>query len=200
MQYDVRRVISVYLVDDHDIVRRGLRDLLAVRRDVTVVGDSGSAGASIGRIIDLKPDVMVLDLQLQDGSGVEVCRRVRAVVPSTQALLLTSAADDEALLCAVLAGAAGYATKLVDTGAILDGIRRIAAGRSLIEPSLAARVRADLMGEGGRAATLDDYQRGLLGHVVEGLTDDRIAAVVSRPLDQVSTDVLALVRSLTGQA
>jgi two-component system response regulator DevR len=189
----------VYLVDDHDIVRRGLRDLLAVKRDITVVGDSASAGASVDRIIALKPDVMVLDLQLQDGSGIQVCRRVRSVVPSTQALLLTSASDDDALLCAVLAGAAGYATKLVDSSAILEDIRNIGAGKSLIDPELAERVRADLADDRGRAAGLDAKQRELLGHVVDGLTDDQISQSTSRPVDEVSAQVLNVVRSLTDQ-
>jgi two-component system response regulator DevR len=188
----------VYLVDDHDIVRRGLRDLLAVKRDITVVGDSASAGASVDRIIALKPDVM-LDLQLQDGSGIQVCRRVRSVVPSTQALLLTSASDDDALLCAVLAGAAGYATKLVDSSAILEDIRNIGAGKSLIDPELAERVRADLADDRGRAAGLDAKQRELLGHVVDGLTDDQISQSTSRPVDEVSAQVLNMVCSLTGQ-
>jgi two-component system response regulator DevR len=200
MQHYVSGAIRVYLVDDHDIVRRGLRDLLAVQRDITVVGDSGSAEASVERIIALSPDVMVLDLQLQDGSGVQVCRRVRSVVPSTQALLLTSASDDEALQCAVLAGAAGYATKLVDSGDILADIRQIGAGRSLIEPAVVERVRADLASDHGRAAGLDDQQRELLGHVVDGLTDDQIAEVTSRPIEAVSAGVLDLVRSLTGQS
>ena len=199
MQHYVPRAIRVYLVDDHDIVRRGLRDLLAVRRDITVVGDSASAGASVDRIIALKPDVMVLDLQLQDGSGIQVCRRVRSVVPSTQALLLTSASDDDALLCAVLAGAAGYATKLVDSSAILDDIRKIGAGKSLIDPELAERVRADLADDRGRAVGLDARQRELLGHVVDGLTDDQISQSISRPVDEVSAEVLNVVRSLTGQ-
>lgn len=199
MQHYVPRAIRVYLVDDHDIVRRGLRDLLAVKRDITVVGDSASAGASVDRIIALKPDVMVLDLQLQDGSGVQVCRRVRSVVPSTQALLLTSASDDDALLCAVLAGAAGYATKLVDSSAILEHIRKIAAGKSLIDPTLAERVRADLAHDLGFAVGLDDQERELLRHVVDGLTDGQISQTISRPVDEVSSAVLELVHSLTGQ-
>lgn len=198
MQHYVSQAIRVYIVEDHDIVRRGLRDLLAVKRDITVVGDSGSAQNSIDRIIALRPDVMVLDLQLQDGSGVQVCRRVRSVVPSTQALLLTSASEDDALLSAVLAGAAGYATKLVDSGAILAGIRKIGAGRSLIDAAVSERARADLANPHGRAAGLDARQRELLAQVVAGLTDDQIAEAASRPLDEVHSNVLGLVRALIG--
>lgn len=196
----VNRAIRVYLVDDHDIVRRGLRDLLAVKRDITVVGESASAASSTERIIDLKPDVMVLDLQLQDGSGIEVCRRVRSVEPSIQALLLTSASDDEALLGAVLAGASGYATKLVDSSVILEDIRRIGAGRSLIDPALVERIRSELAGGRGRAAGLDEDGRELLRHVVDGRSDAEIAAATSRSVDEVSSVVLDLVRRLTDRA
>lgn len=197
MQRYASREVRVYLVDDHDIVRRGLRDLLAVKRDITVVGDSASAEASVARIIALRPDVMVLDVHLQDGSGIQVCRRVRSVAPATQGLLLTSASDDEALLCAVLAGAAGYATKLVDTSTILDSIRKIGAGRSLIGPALAERVRAELASADGRAAGLDDGQRELLDLVIDGLTDSQVAELTSRPVDEISAAILDMARSLT---
>jgi two-component system response regulator DevR len=128
MQGYTMKSIRVFVVDDHDIVRRGLIDLLSVKRDITVVGESSSAGSAVQRILDLKPDVMVLDRQLQDGTGIQVCRKVRSVDPSIHGLLLTSASDDEALLATLLAGASGYGTKLVNTASILDGIRRIGVG------------------------------------------------------------------------
>ena len=125
----VSRYVRVFLLDDHDIVRQGLRDLLSAATDIHVVGDSASARHAPQAILELQADVMVLDLQLQDGTGIEVCRAVRSVNPSVNGLLLTSSGDDEALVSAILAGAAGYVVKLTRTGDIVAAIRRVATGK-----------------------------------------------------------------------
>ena len=119
------KTLRVFLLDDHDIVRRGLRDLLASARDVVVVGESSSAEQATRMILDLRPNVMVLDVQLQDGTGIEVCRRVRSAEPEIRGLLLTSAGDDEALVAAILAGADGYLVKLTGSLQVLDAVRRV---------------------------------------------------------------------------
>src|SRR5919206_5396365 len=133
-------MIRVYLLDDHEVVRRGLRDLLEAEDDIEVVGESGSAVDATHRIPALRPDVAVLDGRLPDGSGIDVCRDVRSVDPTIKALILTSYDDDEALFAAILAGAAGYVLKQIGSSALIDGVRRVAAGQSLIDPSLTARV------------------------------------------------------------
>src|SRR3954470_13866735 len=132
--------IRVFLLDDHEVVRRGLRDLLESDGDICVVGESGSAVEAAARIPALRPDVAVLDGRLPDGSGIDVCRDVRSVDPTIKALILTSYDDDEALFAAILAGASGYLLKQVGGNDLLDAVRRVAAGQSLIDPSLTARV------------------------------------------------------------
>src|SRR3954447_10623495 len=131
---------KVYLLDDHDIVRRGLRDLLAAARDIQVVGDSGFASSAAQAVLDLGATVMVLDVQLQDGTGIEVCRQVRAVDPSVSGLLLTSSDEDEALAAAILAGARRYIVKASRGADIIGAVRRLGGGRSMIEPAVAEPV------------------------------------------------------------
>jgi len=200
MQDYVQRSIRVYLVDDHDIVRRGLRDLLAVKRDITVVGDSGSARGSAERILSLKPDVMVLDLHLQDGSGIEVCREVRSVDPSIKALLLTSAADDEALLSAVVAGAAGYATKLIASDSILDAIRKVGAGRSLIDEAAAERAGQQLMADlESSPSGLSPRDRDVFRHLLAGQTNREIADDLAIEVKEATVVIAAVLQVITGR-
>src|SRR6476620_9759020 len=132
--------IRVYLLDDHDVVREGLRFLLESTDDIEVVGDSASAVDAAARIPSLRPHVAILDARLPDGSGIEVCRTVRAVDPTIQALILTSYDDDEALFAAIMAGAAGYVLKEIKGADLVTAIRQVADGKSLIDPSLTARV------------------------------------------------------------
>src|SRR6188472_4093262 len=129
-------MIRVFLLDDHEVVRQGLRSLLEGAGDIEIVGESGSASEAITRIPALRPDVAVLDGRLPDGSGIDVCREVRSVDPSIKALILTSYDDDEALFAAILAGAAGYVLKQITGTDLIDGVRRVAAGQSLLAPSL----------------------------------------------------------------
>jgi two-component system response regulator DevR len=190
----VSKYLRVYLLDDHDIVRQGLRDLLAPSTDILVVGDSGSAKAAAQAIPELSVDVMVLDLRLQDGTGVEVCRAVRAVSPSVKGLLLTSSDDDEALVAAILAGASGYLVKLTRSSDITTAIRKVGAGRPLIDATTAERVGQQLMADAERLEPpLDATARRLLAQVVAGLTDNEIADAEGSSVEVVAAEVAALV-------
>ena len=169
--------IRVYLLDDHEVVRQGLRALLEVAGDIEVVGESGSAVEASARIPALRPDVAILDGRLPDGSGVEVCRQVRAVDPSIQALILTSYDDDEALFAAIMAGASGYVLKEIMGSDLVGAIRQVAAGNSLIDPALTARV-LDRVRNGPtiapELARLTERELTLLGLIAEGLTNRQI--------------------------
>jgi two-component system response regulator DevR len=169
--------IRVYLLDDHEVVRRGLRDLLESDGDIVVVGESGTAAEATAHIPALRPDVAVLDARLPDGSGIDVCRDVRSVDPSIAALILTSYDDDEALFAAILAGAAGYLLKQITGTDLLDGVRRVAGGQSLVDPTLVARV-LDRVRRGAdehpELAALTDQERKVLELIAEGLTNRQI--------------------------
>jgi two-component system, NarL family, response regulator DevR len=171
------RAIRVYLLDDHEVVRRGLRDLLESDGDIEVVGESGLAKEATSRIPALRPDVAVLDGRLPDGSGIDVCRDIRSIDPTIKALILTSYDDDEALFAAIMAGASGYILKQIAGTDLVDAVRRVAAGQSLIDPSLTARVLERLR-EGPRAtselAALTDQERRILELIAEGLTNRQI--------------------------
>ena len=126
--------IKVYLLDDHELVRRGLHDLLSAEPDIEIVGESGSAVSARAQIPALRPDVAVLDARLPDGSGIEVCRDVRAIDPTIRALILTSYDDEQALFAAILAGASGYVLKQITGSGLVDGVRTVAGGQSLLDP------------------------------------------------------------------
>jgi DNA-binding NarL/FixJ family response regulator len=169
--------IRVYLLDDHEVVRRGLVDLLDGEDDIEVVGEAGTAREATARIPALRPDVAVLDARLPDGNGIDVCRDVRSVDPSIRALILTSYDDDEALFAAILAGASGYVLKQIAGTDLVDGIRRVAAGQSLIDPSLTARVLERVRrgpGTPDELAGLTEQERKILGLIAEGLTNRQI--------------------------
>jgi two-component system response regulator DevR len=197
MEGYVSRLVRVFVLDDHDIVRRGLLDLLT-KRDINVVGDAGSAAQATRRILELRPNVMVLDVQLQDGSGVQVCRDVRSVDPSIRGVLLTSAGDEEALILSVLAGAAGAVVKLATTTDIVEAVRRVGAGTALLEHADKERVGDHLR---ARAESLDPpltpRQAETLSLVLAGCTDQQIAAERQLPLTVVRDEVALLIARLT---
>lgn len=169
--------VRVFLLDDHELVRRGLRDLLEAEDDLTVVGEAGTAEQAIARVPATRPDVAVLDVRLPDGDGIEVCREIRSRHPEVRCLMLTSFADDEALFSAIMAGAAGYILKQVKGSDLLDGIRRVAAGESLIDPALTAKVLERLRSKGdGREELegLSPQERRILSLIGEGLTNRQI--------------------------
>jgi DNA-binding NarL/FixJ family response regulator len=132
--------IRVFLLDDHEVVRRGIRELLEGEPDIVVVGESGLAAEAARRIPALRPDVAILDARLPDGSGIDVCREIRSRDPEVKALILTSYDDDDALFAAIMAGAAGYTLKQVRGNDLVDTVRRVAAGQSTLDPSVTAAV------------------------------------------------------------
>ena len=169
--------IRVFLLDDHEVVRRGLHDLLESEGDIEIVGEAGTVRDATARIPALRPHVAVLDARLPDGSGIDVCRDVRSIDPSIQALILTSYDDDEALFAAILAGAAGYVLKQIGGNDLLDAVRRVAAGQSLIDPSLTARVLERLRKgpqQHEELAGLTEQERKILALIAEGLTNRQI--------------------------
>jgi DNA-binding NarL/FixJ family response regulator len=169
--------ISVFLLDDHEVVREGLRTMLEATGEIVVAGESGSAEEAASRIPALKPDVAVLDARLPDGSGIEVCRAIRSVDPTLKALILTSYDDDEALFSAIMAGAAGYVLKEVRRSDLVNAIRLVAAGQSLIDPALTMRV-LDRVRSGPQIApelkNLTEQEIKVLGFIAEGLTNRQI--------------------------
>ncbi|MFK4597000.1 response regulator [Streptomyces pristinaespiralis] len=171
--------ITVFLLDDHEVVRRGVHELLAAESDIEVVGEAGTAEDALVRIPAAAPDVAILDVRLPDGSGVEVCREVRSRNENINCLMLTSFADDEALFDAIMAGASGYALKAIRGSELLAAVRDVAAGRSLLDPAATARVLERLR-EGNRPAgderlaNLTDQERRILDLIGEGLTNRAI--------------------------
>ncbi|MDO3684827.1 response regulator transcription factor [Micromonospora sp. C28ISP2-4] len=171
-------MIRVFLLDDHEVVRRGLADLLESSGDIEVVGESGLAQEAARRIPALRPDVAILDARLPDGNGIDVCRDVRAVDSSIKGLILTSYEDDEALFAAIMAGAAGYVLKQIRGTDLVDAVRRVAAGQSLLDPAITTRV-LDRIRSGveqpRELKSLTEQERRILEYVAEGLTNREIA-------------------------
>jgi DNA-binding NarL/FixJ family response regulator len=170
--------IRVYLLDDHEIVRRGIRELLEADGDIVVVGESASAVEATRRIPALRPDVAVLDGRLPDGSGIDVCREVRSVDPSIKGLILTSYDDDDALFAAIMAGASGYLLKQVRGTDFVAGVRRVASGQSLLDPALTAQV-LERIRSGPQVDedlhVLTPQEKRILELVGEGLTNREVA-------------------------
>jgi len=170
--------VRVFLLDDHEVVRRGLKDLFDSEEGFEVVGESGSAKEAENIIPALRPDVAVLDGRLPDGSGVDVCRSIRSVDPSIRAIILTSYDDDEALFAAIMAGAAGYVLKQIMGNDLLDVVRKVADGQSLLDPAVTQRV-LDRLRDGGASEpaelrALTPQERRILELVAEGLTNRQI--------------------------
>jgi DNA-binding NarL/FixJ family response regulator len=175
---DAQMPIRVFVLDDHEVVRRGLKDLFDSEEGFEVVGESGSAKDAEARIPALRPDVAILDGRLPDGSGIEVCRSIRSVDPSIRAIILTSYDDDEALFAAIMAGAAGYVLKQVIGHDLLDVVRSVAEGHSLLDPAVTQRV-LDRLRQGGPSEpdelrALTPQERRILELVTEGLTNRQI--------------------------
>jgi two-component system response regulator DevR len=170
--------IRVFLLDDHEVVRRGLRDLLEAAGGIDVVGEAGTADEARRRIPPTRPDVAILDVRLPDGDGVEVCREVRSSHPEIQCLILTSFSDDEALFQAIMAGAAGYLLKQVRGTDLVDAVRRVSQGQSLLDPAVTTRVLERLRTppeDDERLARLTEQERRILDLIAEGLTNRQIA-------------------------
>jgi DNA-binding NarL/FixJ family response regulator len=172
------RKIGVFLLDDHEIVRRGVRELLEAEPDIAVVGEAGTAESALARIPALRPDVAVLDIRLPDGDGVSVCREIRSRLPEVACLMLTSFGDDEALFDAIMAGAAGYVLKQIRGTDLVGAVRTLASGGSLLDPEAASRVMRRMRDQAVRRdplAELTGQERRILELIGEGLTNRQIA-------------------------
>jgi DNA-binding NarL/FixJ family response regulator len=175
----------VFLLDDHELVRRGVRDLLRSHDDMTVVGEAGTAEDALRQIPQLEPDVAVLDVRLRDEpsamTGIEVCREIRSTHPAVACIMLTSYADDEALLTAIMAGAAGYVLKQIHGTDLVNAVRRVAAGESLLDPATTARVLERLRAPSKTEdplAVLTPQERRILDLIADGLTNRQIGEVM----------------------
>jgi DNA-binding NarL/FixJ family response regulator len=170
--------IRVFLLDDHEVVRMGLRELLAAEPDIDVVGEAATAESALNRLPLLRVDVAMLDVRLPDGDGVDVCRKIRSASPGTACLMITGYGDDQAVLAAITAGAAGYVMKQAAGPELVDAVRAVAAGRSALGPEAAQRVMASLRDQGiiDPVAVLGSQERRVLELVGEGLTNREIAA------------------------
>ena len=194
-------MIRVFLLDDHEVVRRGLGMLLGDEPDIEVVGEAGTAAQALARIPALRPDVAVLDVRLPDGDGVSVCREVRSSMAQPPAcLMLTSFSDDEALFEAIMAGAAGYLLKQVTGTDLVGAVRRLAAGESLLDPKVTAtvldRLRKGPEQEDPRYATLSEQERRILALIAEGKTNRQIAEEMYLAEKTVKNYVSGLLRKL----
>ena len=170
--------IRVFLLDDHEVVRAGLRSLLESEDDIEVVGEASTVEQALTRVPLAAPDVAILDVRLPDGNGVEACREIRSERPETACLMLTSYADDEALLASVLAGASGYVLKEVGASDIVADVRAVAQGKSLLDPALAKRVLDRINSpptEDKRVASLTAQERKILDRIAQGETNRQIA-------------------------
>jgi two-component system, NarL family, response regulator DevR len=166
----------VFLLDDHEVVRRGVRELLEAESDMDVVGEAGTAEEALNRIPAVAPEVAILDVRLPDGNGVEVCREIRSLHPEVACIMLTSYSDDDAVYSAIMAGASGYLLKQVRGTDLIEGVRRVARGESLLDPAVTARVldRIRHREEADELATLSNQEQTILELIAEGLTNRQI--------------------------
>lgn len=170
--------MRVLLVDDHEVVRQGLRALVDSQDDMEVVGEAGTVAEAVRRVGYDDPEVVVLDVRLPDGSGVEACREIRSRFPEVKVLMLTSFADEEALMAAIMAGASGYVLKRINGDELVDSIRRVGRGESLLDPEMTDKLFKRLRGgepEDPLLARLSPQERTILGHIAEGKTNRQIA-------------------------
>ncbi|GAA2718137.1 MULTISPECIES: response regulator transcription factor [Streptomyces] len=176
--------VRVFLLDDHEVVRRGIRDLLEAEEDIVVAGEAGTIEQALARGPAVRPDVAVLDVRLPDGDGISVCRELRSRMPQLACLMLTSFDDDDALLDAIFAGAAGYVLKQIKGSDLVAAIRTVASGQSMLDPATTTRLMNSLRGENEaagaepedeRLAALSPREREILDLIGEGLTNRRIA-------------------------
>jgi len=173
--------IRVLVVDDHEVVREGLRTLIGKQKGMTLVGEAATAKDAVDAAARAKPDIVIMDIRLPDGSGIEACRTIRAARPETGVIMLTSYADDEALFASILAGAAGYLLKDARGQSVVDAISAVAQGRSLLDPTITGKVLERVRkgpDEDPGMASLTDQERKVLSHVAEGKTNREIGEIM----------------------
>jgi DNA-binding NarL/FixJ family response regulator len=179
-QFSQQSPVRVFLVDDHEVVRRGVHDLLDAEPDIEVVGEAGTADHAVARGPALRPDVAVLDVRLPDGDGISVCRELRSAMPGLACLMLTSFDDDDALLDAIMAGASGYVLKQIKGSDLVTAVRTVASGQSMLDPATTARLMNSLRDDSGKdpqeqaLAALSPREREILALIGEGLTNRQI--------------------------
>jgi two-component system, NarL family, response regulator DevR len=191
--------ITVFLLDDHEVVRAGIRALLETDDEITVVGEAATAAEAIHRIPLAQPDVAILDVRLEDGNGIEVCREIRSEVPGVACLMLTSFADDEALYASVMAGAAGYVLKQIRSRDLVADVKRVAAGESLLDPRAVAKVVERIANPpqaNPELSTLSPQERRILDLIAEGKTNRQIAGSMILAEHTVKNYVTGLLRKL----
>jgi two-component system, NarL family, response regulator DevR len=192
--------IRVFLVDDHELVREGIRSLLESADDIEVVGEASTAAEALSRIPLAKPDVAILDVRLEDGNGVDVCRDVRSLLPDLVCLILTSFADDEALYASIIAGAAGYVLKQIRARDLINDVRKVAGGASLMDPRMVAKVIERITNPpqaDARFSSLSSQERRILGFIAEGKTNRQIAEAMfisEKTVKNYTTALLAKLR------
>ncbi len=192
-------MISIFLVDDHELVRRGIAALLSAEPDLEVIGEAGTAAHAQARIRATNPDVVVLDVRLPDGSGIDVCRDVMSGNPATKCIMLTAYDDDDAIYAAVLAGASGYVLKDIRGTGLIDSIRAVAGGRSLLDPALVTRVVeriGDIHSKDPRLESLSSRESEILSLIAQGLTNRQIGETLSLAEKTVKNYVSALLSKL----
>jgi two-component system, NarL family, response regulator DevR len=191
-----RDKIRVVLLDDHDLIRQALKDKFAREPDIEVVGEAATAASAVAMVESAQPDVAVLDVQLPDGDGVTICREIRSAVPETACLMLTGYSGDEALIGAILAGAAGYVSKnsIVDT--LAAAVRDVAAGKSALDPRAAGLAMDLLRRELAAGPGLSGRDRQVLELIGDGLTDRQIAQRLNEPVEEAKGEVLSLLGKL----
>ncbi len=189
--------VSVYLLDDHEIVRRGLRELIETTEDLVVVGESGLAKEAVRRVPALRPDVAIFDARLTDGSGIDACREIRSIDPSIKGLILTSFDDEQALASAILAGASGFLLKDIRGNGIIDAVRRVAAGENLLDTRDARRLLQRWTVDAGAdplMRALSPQERRVLELIADGLTNRQIGrrlSLAEKTVKNYVTSVLA---------
>lgn len=191
--------VRVFLLDDHELVREGVRTLLESDEDIEVVGEAGTASEALTRIPLAKPDVAILDVRLEEGNGIEVCREVRSAVPEMACLILTSFADDEALYASVMAGAAGFVLKQIKARDLIEDVKKVANGESLMDPRAVARVVERIANPPAGdpvLASLSPQERRVLDLIAEGQTNKQIAESMFLAEHTVKNYITGLLRKL----